>query len=382
MRFHAPLFAGAALLLSVAPVAVSAGAGAPMAAAASASRVSVPAVEQAATIAALKPPKRARPVVAVLAGPTGAEVTDFLIPHAVLARSQAAEVMAVAAKPGLVPLGPALALRLQETMADFDRKYPGGADYIIVPAVGRMDRALVDWVKAQADKGATIVGICAGGVVLAQAELLRDRAATGYWGIMHRLRQDSPTTRWVRDRRYVVDRGVVTTTGISASLPVSLALVEAIAGRPRAAALARELGAPDWTAAHDTAAFEVDGPDGQLAARVSVPPVAGTPFGVPVRDGVDDIALAFTADAYSRVHNAKVVTVADKPTVRTRDGLELVADRVGEKGDVARLLPPVRATRPAQALDAALADIAARHGADTADKIAHQLEYPRAGRGG
>jgi transcriptional regulator GlxA family with amidase domain len=37
----------------------------------------------------------------------------------------------------------------------------------------------------------------------------------------------------VRDRRYVVDHGVATSTGVSASIPVSLAMVEAIGGRGR-----------------------------------------------------------------------------------------------------------------------------------------------------
>jgi hypothetical protein len=44
------------------------------------------------------------------------------------------------------------------------------------------------------------------------------------------------------DRRYVADRGVVTTTGITASLPVSLALVEAIGGRAAGASARRRPG--------------------------------------------------------------------------------------------------------------------------------------------
>ena len=382
-RIHALLFTGAAALLSATAATGSASPSAATVAATKADGLGVvPAAERAATIAALRPPKRARPAVAILAGNNGVEVTDFLIPHAILSRSKAADVMAVAPRAGVVPLGPALAVRLQHTIADFDQRYPDGADYVVVPAMQKgLDPAVVAWVKAQAERGATIVGVCAGGVVLSRAGLLQDRAATTYWGIMERFRQDNPTTRWVRDRRYVVDRGVVTTTGITASVPVSLALVEAIAGRPRAEALAREIGADGWHAGHDTAAFEAEGPNARLVARVDLPPAAGTPFGIPVSDGVDDIALAFTADTYSRVHNIKAETIAAKPMVRTRDGLELVPDRVGEKGDVARLLAPVRTDRPAQALDAALADIGTRYGPDVAGKIAHQLEYPRGSLG-
>jgi hypothetical protein len=43
--------------------------------------------EHARTIAALAPPKRSRPLVAVIAGSRGGETTDFLIPFGVLSRS-------------------------------------------------------------------------------------------------------------------------------------------------------------------------------------------------------------------------------------------------------------------------------------------------------
>ncbi len=87
------------------------------------------------------------------------------------------------------------------------------------------------------------MSICDGTLVLANAGLLEGRRATGHWSEIDDVAKAHPTMQRVRDRRYVVDRGVVTTTGVSASVPVSLALVEAIGGRDRATALAREIGA-------------------------------------------------------------------------------------------------------------------------------------------
>ena len=43
-------------------------------------------------IAALRPPKRARPVVAVLGSPHGAETTDLVVPYGVLRQSGLADV--------------------------------------------------------------------------------------------------------------------------------------------------------------------------------------------------------------------------------------------------------------------------------------------------
>ena len=58
----------------------------------------------------------------------------------------------------------------------------------------------------------------------------------------------------------VVDQGVTTTTGITASMPVSLTLIEAIAGRDKAEAVARDLGLTHWDARHDSGAFQFTRP--------------------------------------------------------------------------------------------------------------------------
>ena len=340
--------------------------------------------EHVATIAALKPPKRQRPVIAVLGQNAGTETTDYLVPYGVLKQSGLADVWALATEPGPLKLHPALVIQPQATTAGFDARYPDGADYVIVPAMHHPDDALVlAWIKAQAAKGATIVGVCSGAKVLSNAGLLRDRAATGHWYDLDKLRKDNPSMRWVRDRRYVADRGVVTTTGITASVPVSLAIVEAIGGSAPAATLARELGAASWDEGHDSDAFQIDGRHIWTAAGNTLAFWNQT-IGIPVKDGVDEIALALTADAYSRTYRSRVVTIADhQQALTTRRGLRLVPDRAAKDAHTNVVLAPVTGERPAQALDAALDDIAVRYGERTAAFVALQSEYkrPRASTG-
>ncbi|WP_204272982.1 hypothetical protein, partial [Enterobacter hormaechei] len=69
-----------------------------------------------------------------------------------------------------------------------------------------------------------------------------------------------PTIRYVPDRRFVVDQGVATTTGITASMPMMLTLIEAIAGREKAEAVAGDLGLDRWDARHDSGAFKFSRP--------------------------------------------------------------------------------------------------------------------------
>ena len=326
--------------------------------------------EHAATIAAMKPPKRARPVIAVVGQNDGTETTDFIVPYAVLAASGVADVVAVAPEARTIRLTPALAVEPHQTLAAFDARHDEGADYVIVPRIDdAANPAVVSWIQSQAEKGAIIVGVCSGVKTVAAAGLLDGRRATGHWYDIAGLRQAHPTMEWVRDRRYVVDRGVVTTTGVSASLPVSLALVEAIGGRARAGALAAELGAESWDTRHDSSAFKLDAMTLATIARNKL--LGATPdiYAIPVAAGVDDVALAFPADAWSRTLRSRAIAVGARP-VTTRYGLDLVLD---EQPETARILE-LAATAPAETLPRSLAGIAARYDAATAAFVALQLE--------
>jgi transcriptional regulator GlxA family with amidase domain len=339
----------------------------------------VPAGEQARTIAAMRPPRRARPVIAVIGQNEGTETTDYLIPYGVLAASGAAEVFALATEARALKLTPALTIAPQATTAEFDARYPDGADYVIVPKIqDSADPKVVGWIQAQAAKGSLIVGICSGAKTLSAAGFLRGRAATGHWYDIEGLQKENPTMRWVRDRRYVADRGVVTTTGVSASLPVSLALVEAIAGYDRAAELAAELGVSSWDARHDSDAFRLDRRTIRTARVSKLAFWDRDTYGVPVAEGVDEIALAFTADAWSRTYRSQALAVAEhRGSLQTRRGIRLLPDAVSGGKELDVMLPSPASVEPAKALGAALEGIEARYGANTAAFVALQLEYPR-----
>ena len=113
------------------------------------------------------------------------------------------------------------------------------------------------------------------------------------------MRKRHPSAVYVPHQRYVVDGFVATTTGITASVPTMLALVQAIGGRDKAQALATELGVDSWSPAHDSSLF------GLTASRAWNYLLNKAAFwrherwSVDVWNGMDDIALAFAADAWS-----------------------------------------------------------------------------------
>jgi len=322
---------------------------------------------------------RPHPIIAVAGQTRGTETTDYLVPYGVLTQSGAAQVIALGTEPGPIQLMPALKVEPQATLAEFDARFPDGADYVIVPAVHEPDDAtLVNWVRAQAHKGAVIVGVCDGVWVVANAGLLKGRRATGHWYSLKRLEQKFSDTRWVRNRRYVADHSVVTTTGVTASIPVSLALVEAIAGRDRAAEVASELGARDWSAAHNSNDFALHYGYVLTAAHNELSFWSHEEVGVPVSTGVDEIALALVADAYSRTYRSQAVSVSDSQgQILTRRGLHLMPDvALGTSRVPDRMLPRLDSTAPVPALDWALHGIAQAYGEPTAAFVALQIEYP------
>ena len=95
--------------------------------------------EAVATVAALQPPKRERPLIAIIGINDATETTDYLMPYGVLRRADVADVVALATEPGPVTLYPALRVEPHATVADFDARHPEGADYVIVPAMSRDD---------------------------------------------------------------------------------------------------------------------------------------------------------------------------------------------------------------------------------------------------
>ena len=129
-------------------------------------------------LASLRPTKRERPLVAVIGINDATETTDYLVPTGILRRADVADVMMLATRPGPVQLYPALKVEPDATITEFDANHPDGADYVIVPAMSRDDDpAALAWLRSQAEKGAKIIGICAGAKVVGASGLLDGRRA-------------------------------------------------------------------------------------------------------------------------------------------------------------------------------------------------------------
>ncbi len=90
---------------------------------------------------------------------------------------------------------------------------------------------LIRWIIDQSQKVEYLLSVCTGALLLAQAGLLKNCSATTHHGAFDHLQQLSPTTRIIKDQRYVqASERIFTSGGISAGIDLSLYMVEKLIG--------------------------------------------------------------------------------------------------------------------------------------------------------
>jgi len=262
------------------------------------------------------------------------------------------------------------------TAADFDRAYPQGADIVIVPATIDKHDAELAWLRAQRAHGAALVSICDGVTLLAEIGALDGRQATGHWASRPGRLEHFPQVTWLENTRYVADGDVASSAGVSAALPISLALVQHLAGAQAAADTAARLGVDSWNARHDSQVFHVSLAD----KRVHVFNMAlkrNQVVALRVQDGDDEVALALHAEAWSRTMRNDVRIVAEgSGPVTLRGGLRVQPEAAAgsTKADIALTL--AQQAPAGSALGSDLDAIAHRYNSGTARLAALGMEYP------
>lgn len=324
----------------------------------------------------LRPAEGARRLVVLLADNSGTETTDLLVPHGILQRSGAVDVLIVATDDGPVDLMPALTIMPDMTVAEFEAAQPRGADAVIVPAFhSRGTKATTAFIRSQAALGALVVSICEGSEPVARAGLFDGRTATTHWFAQDRMTRRYPEATWVENTRYVVDGPVMSSSGVSASVPVTLKLLEILAGDRTARATAAGLGLHDWSAEHDSSRFSLDFGKVRLATGNRLGFWRHEVLVAPVVDGLDGIVLALQADAWSRTYRSRLIAQNPAGRVVSAESVIFVTETETETETRADATVTPSAGPPFAALDANLAAISERYGVRTAEFVAAQLEY-------
>ena len=321
-------------------------------------------------------------VVAVVLGSSPTIATDAMGPFEVFGRSSHFAVYTVAQEAGPAPVEGAPAILPDYTFGEVDSHPELAPDVVVVPAVadpaGESEQPTRDWVVRQHQRGAHVLSVCAGALLLAKAGLLDGRTATSHWSRLSGLRATHPETTWVAGERFVGDGTVTTTAGITSGIPGALSVIQDLAGVAEARRVGRQVGYPGWSPYGSTRipvrAWSLA--DRPVAMNTLLPWLRPT-VAVALEDGVGEIDTASLFEVYSNSAAARTIAVSPSGLVETAHGLRLLtlADREAPDADVV-LRPGIRGPSGRAGFDGALEHLARTEGAATARTAAKMIDYP------
>jgi transcriptional regulator GlxA family with amidase domain len=99
--------------------------------------------------------------------------------------------------------------------------------------------ALMDWLKTKAAPAEIIMSVCTGSALLAKAGLLDGRKATSNKMSFAWVKEQGPDVDWIARARWVEDGRLFTSSGVSAGMDMSLAVIEHLADKDTAHRVAR-----------------------------------------------------------------------------------------------------------------------------------------------
>lgn len=367
-----------------------------------------PSAQRVKNLPANRPSSSGAIVVAVVLGSSGTVGSDVLAPYEVFASSPEFSVYTIAAKaaPAAVDGGPAIVPTY--TFEDARSGRARQPDVVVVPAVGAPagaeEAAMREWIVEQSRRGARVLGVCSGSMVLAEAGLLDGHRATSHWSRLGALKQSHPNVQWSGGLRFVQDGMITTTAGVTSGIPGALRVMEDLAGAEEAERVGRLMNYPDWSA---TASAHIPV---QSFAASDIPvglnalmPWFRPTIGVGLVNGVGEIDVASAFEVYNMSFAARTVAIAATDTVTTKHGLILLTVPEREATSVDRFIAPgavgdqdidpqlrnwaasrnvpvdaVAGAGGTLGFDGALEYLARDNGRATAESAAKMIDYPTA----
>ena len=129
--------------------------------------------------------------------------------------------------------GRSTSFQCDRTLAEVDQ-----TDVILVPALEQpfdvtipKNRAFADFIREQHQKGALIVGLCAGAALLAEAGLLDGKEATTHWAVVDQLQSRYPKVNFVIGPPFTRAERLYTSSGSLSAVQLLIHLLERFTDR-------------------------------------------------------------------------------------------------------------------------------------------------------
>jgi transcriptional regulator GlxA family with amidase domain len=103
------------------------------------------------------------------------------------------------------------------------------------------DEQMRAWLRSVHQRARLTTSVCTGAFVLADAGLLKDRAATTHWDDFEQLLRIDGSIKAKREERFVDEGDIITAAGISAGIDMALYLIVQLHSEDRAREIKRRL---------------------------------------------------------------------------------------------------------------------------------------------
>lgn len=90
---------------------------------------------------------------------------------------------------------------------------------------------LLHWLRTAAEKSELVLSVCTGSAVLARSGCLDEKRATSNKAAFNWVQSQGPNVLWQKQARWVEDGRFITSSGVSAGMDMSLAVIEKIHGK-------------------------------------------------------------------------------------------------------------------------------------------------------
>jgi transcriptional regulator GlxA family with amidase domain len=126
--------------------------------------------------------------------------------------------------------GPVASAQGPRAVADYALGDCPKLDAILVPGgigtrLETKNEALLEWLRHRSSEAEIVTSVCTGAALLARAGLLDGRRATTNKAVFAWVVEQGPATRWVKQARWVEDGPFVTSSGVSAGIDMTLAVI-------------------------------------------------------------------------------------------------------------------------------------------------------------
>lgn len=139
--------------------------------------------------------------------------------------------------------GPVASTQGPQGTADFGFDDCPELDLILVPGgfgslAQSKNAAMISWLRTRAASAELVMSVCSGASLLAEAGLLDGRRATSNKQYFSVITKQAPQVQWVKEARWVDDGNVITSSGVSAGMDMSLHVIQRLFGDETAARIA------------------------------------------------------------------------------------------------------------------------------------------------